>query len=113
MEENTTYEKFESIFMEQLNKDAPMKEKYVRANNASFMNKALCKAIMNRSRAKNKFLKLPNDINKANYKKQRNYCVNLLRKEKKNYYKNLNIHNVIDNKQFWQQRNLFSVTKVN
>ena len=61
MQENTSYEKFESIFMEQLNKYAPMKQKYVNANNAPFMNKALCK---------------------ANYKKQRNYCLNLLRKEK-------------------------------
>ena len=48
--------KFESIFMEQLNEYASMKDKYVRANNVPFMNKALCKAIMNRSRARNKFL---------------------------------------------------------
>ena len=63
---------FESIFMEQLNKQAPIKEKYVRANNAAFMNKTLSKANMNRSRLRNKYLKHPTIINKSNYKKQRN-----------------------------------------
>ena len=33
------YESFEKIFVELLNNHAPMKEKYVRANNAPFMNK--------------------------------------------------------------------------
>ena len=102
MEVSKTYENIESIFMKQLNKYAPMEEKYVRANNAPFMNKALCKAIMNRSRARNKYLKLPNEINRASYKKQRNYCLNLLRKEKKKYYRNLNVNKIIDNKQFWK-----------
>ena len=36
------------------------------------------------------------------YNKQRNYCVNLLRKEKKKYYKNLDLKNITDNKQFWK-----------
>ena len=47
------------MFMEVLNKQAPMKDKYVRANNAPFMNKILCKALMNRTRLRNKFLKYP------------------------------------------------------
>ena len=34
------YEVFQSIFMDTFNKHAPMKEKYVRANNAPFMNRA-------------------------------------------------------------------------
>ena len=49
-----TYEIFESIFMEELDKHAHMKEKYVRANNTPFMTKVLSKAIMNRSRLTNK-----------------------------------------------------------
>ena len=36
MKENISDEKFEWIFMEQLNKYAPMKEKYVKANNSPF-----------------------------------------------------------------------------
>ena len=99
---NTSYEIFESIFMDLLNKHAPMKVKYVRANNAPFMNKILSKAIMTRTRLKNKFLKIPNDINKRNYNKHRNYCVNLLRKEKKKYYNNIDLKLLTENKLFWK-----------
>ena len=45
-----SYEIYESIFMEVLNKQAPMKDKYVRASNAPFMNKILSKALMNRTK---------------------------------------------------------------
>ena len=84
-----------------LNRHAPMKEKLVRANNSPFMNKTLNKAIITRSRLKNKFLKKTNEENKSIYSKQRNYCVNLLRKVKKNYYANLNLKYITDNKKFW------------
>ena len=43
---NINYELFEHTFMNLLNKHAPMKTKYVRANNSPFMNKILSKAIM-------------------------------------------------------------------
>ena len=43
---------------------------------------------MTRSRVRNKFLKNPKKENRWIYDKQRNYCVNLLRKRKKEYYKN-------------------------
>ena len=81
----TNYDEFESIFMELLNSWAPIRKKYVRANNAPYMNKTLSKAIMTRSRVRNKFLKNPNNKNRGIYNKQRNYCVNLLRKRKKAY----------------------------
>ena len=99
---NTSYETFESNFMELLNKHAPMKVKYVRANNAPFMNKILAKAIMTRSRLKNKFLKNPTDINKSNYNRHRNYCVNLFRKEKKKYYNDIDLKLLTENKLFWK-----------
>ena len=101
LSEYPRYEEFESIFIEVLNKHAPLKEKFVRANNSPFMNKALTKAIMERSKLKNIFNRNPNDINETNYKKQRNYCVNLLRRVKKEYYNNLNPKNITDNKTFW------------
>ena len=88
--------------MDLLNKHAPIKTKTVRANNAPFMNKKLSKAIMTRSRLRNKFLKNPNEINKTNYNKHRNYCVNLLRKEKKKYYNNIDLKLITDNKHFWK-----------
>ena len=96
-----------------LNKHAPMKEKLIRANNSPFMNKTMSKAIMTRSRLKNKFLKNPTEENKVNYNKQRNYCVNLLCKIKKNYYANLDINNVTDNKKFWNTVKPFFSDKSN
>ena len=96
------YETFERIFMELLNNNAPIKKKYLRANNAPFMTKQLAKAIMNRTRQKNKFLNKPTLDNKLKYTKQRNYCVTLLRKEKKKYFSSLNISNISDNKNFWK-----------
>ena len=57
---------------------------------------------MTRSRLRNKFLKNPNDINRVNYTKYRNYCTGLFRKEKKSYYNNLNTKLINDNKKFWK-----------
>ena len=39
---------------------------------------------------------------KKNYRKQRNFCVSLLRKEKKKFFENLPTKNIIDNKTFWK-----------
>ena len=36
------------------------------------------------------------------YDKQRNYCVNIRLGTKKNYFANINIKSVIDNKKFWK-----------
>ena len=47
--------------------------------------------------------------NKMKYNKQRNYCVNLLRKVKREYYKNLDLKVITDNKKFWKtMKPLFS-----
>ena len=101
------YENFQEVFMDILNDLAPQKEKLVRANSAMYMNKALNKAIMTRSRLKNKSNKNPNPNNEYNYKKQRNYCFNLMRREKKKYYSNLNIGKIADNKTFWKHMKPF------
>ena len=70
------------IFMQVLNDLAPKKQE-VGGNTQPFMNTVLSKAFMHRSKLKNNYNKDPTDINKSMYKKQRNFCVNLLRKEKK------------------------------
>ena len=41
-------------------------------------------------------------MNFENYKKQRNIRVNLLRKSKKQYFNNIDVKNVMDNKKFWK-----------
>ena len=57
---------------------------------------------MTRSRLRSKYHKNRNEENRAIYVKQRNYCVSLLRKSKKKYYKNLGERNLRDNKLFWK-----------
>ena len=47
------YEEFKKIFMQVLNINAPMKKKFIRGNNAPFMNKTLSNAFMHRSKLKN------------------------------------------------------------
>ena len=93
---------FETVCVDVLNRHAPLKKKYIRANNSPFMNKTLSKAVMNRSRLRNKFLKNPTAENRTNFTKYRNYCTALFRKEKKLYYNNLNVKLITDNRKFWK-----------
>ena len=66
-----------------LEKHAPSKARYTRANQAPYMNKRLIKEIMKSSRLRNKFINTKSNLDRKAYDKQRNYVVSLLRKEKK------------------------------
>ena len=50
----------------------------------------------------NRFLKHRSDENRRLFQKQRNKCVSLLQKAKKEYFSSLNINKVVDNKSFWK-----------
>ena len=65
---NLSYSAFQAVFLEILNKIAPVKVKFLRFNNNGFMTKSLRKAIMLRSRLKNNFNKKWSDENWDNYK---------------------------------------------
>ena len=93
---------FQNTFTTVLHKHAPIKKKILRFNNNPFMSKALRKAIMHRSKLKSIYNKKRTDVNWANYKKQRNFCVTLLRRTKKEYFQNLNVKDLSDNKKFWK-----------
>ena len=98
----TTLELFKEISIKVLNKHAPIKKKSVRGNNGKFMTKELRLAIMNRSKLRNEYLKdLKNIDNKIAYNKQRNLCLKLLKKAKRNYFNNLDTKDIADNKKFW------------
>ena len=84
-----------------LNKQAPQKKKYVIGNQSPFMNKDLSKAIMKRTKLRNIFLKNRTEENRNHYAKQRNLCVTLLRKSKREFYGSLNVKNLCVNKKFW------------
>ena len=66
------------------------------------MNKTLSNVIMLRTNLRNKFLKNRGNENKTNYVKQRNDCVCLLRKTKREYYSSLDQKKICDNKTFWK-----------
>ena len=66
------------------------------------MTKSLRKAIMHRSKLKNVYNKTKANEDRENYKKQRNFCVNLLRNTEKDYFQKLNIKDLTDNKKLWK-----------
>ena len=96
-----SYSKLTEIFSEVLEKHAPMKTKIVRGNQAPFMNKKLSKAIMNKSRIKNKYLKWPSRENLLDYKKIKNKCNNLLKQSKKKYFQENASEGSASSKSFW------------
>ena len=67
---------------------------------------------MHRTRIYNKYLRNKTDKSKRKYTKQRNYCVSLLRKSKREYYSNLDVKNITDNKTFWKTVKPFLSDKV-
>ena len=100
--QNVECKGFEAIILDTLNRYAPLMKRYIRGNNAPFMTKELCKAIMVRSRLHNKSLNLKTIESREAYRKQRNYCVALLRESKKYFCENLDINLVTDNIKFWK-----------
>ena len=60
-----------------------MKKKFVRANES-------------------KYLKIKSHQNMKIYKKQKNFCNKLYKKERKKFYSEINAHKITDNKTFWK-----------
>ena len=84
----------------------------MRADQIPFLNKTLSKEIMKRSRLRNKFLNTKSETDKRTYKKQRNYAVSLLRKEKESFYSTPDISVVTEKKKFWKTVKTFLSDKV-
>ena len=104
-----SFRTFKSTVDSILQKHAPIKKRYVRTNQASFINSKIHKEVMRRTHLRNKFIDSKTDARIA-YNKQRNYGVSLIRKD---YDSNLNISDVTNNKTFWRKvKPLFS-EKVN
>ena len=95
------YDIFTSVFRKVLDTHAPLKMKKLRENQAKFMTKELRKAIMDRSRFKNKYLKWPSRENFLAYKKAKNICNSLNKKAKKDNFKKATADGVMSNRKFW------------
>ena len=108
---NIVYDHFITIFLIVLDKHAPIKKKHLRANHTNFVTKQLRKAVMKRSKLRHDCLKDRNDASQSAYRKQRNLCVTLLRKAKKQYFSNLEPKLLTDTKHFGNQLNHSSLIK--
>ena len=98
---NQNYNLLTDKFLGFVNKHAPFKKKFVRGNNAAFMNSEFQKEIYVRSRLRNNYWVEPSAENKAMYKKQRNKCVKIRRKSIKRYMDKISEKGIQTNKSFW------------
>ena len=85
-----------------LNKHAPLRKKFLRANHAPYITKTLRKAIMRRSQLETKYLKTKIQTDLKLYKKHKNFCSKLYKRERRKYYESLDMKNVLDSKEFWK-----------
>ena len=68
---------------EAIQRHVPIKKRYVRANQAPFINITLNKKVTKRSQLWNNILNTKGDIDRNAYDKKRNFCVSLIRQENK------------------------------
>lgn len=114
LENNYDFNQFNLCITSTLNHFAPLKKKILRFNNAPFITKELRKAIMHRSKLRRIYNKSRSKENWSNFTRQRNYCVSLLRKTKRSYFKGLRMTSITDNKKFWKSvKPLFSNVSYN
>ena len=66
---NVNYKSITENFLETINKHAPLTKKFIRGNQAPFMNRDFQKAIYTRTRLKNKYWQDPYRENELAYKK--------------------------------------------
>ena len=78
--DDITVDIFKMTFLNVVNKFAPLKKKCQRDTHFRFLSKELNKAIMQRSRLRNEYLKDKTRAAKITYKKFKKVCVSILRK---------------------------------
>lgn len=67
---------------------------------------------MKRYRLRNQLLSTKSKIDRKTDNKQKNLCVSLIRQVKKEFFENLNVRDLTDNKNFGKQLRLFLRTIV-
>ena len=106
-----SYDPLTNTFRNIVDKHAPVKTKFLRGNNAPFMNPELKKAMYTRARLKRRLNKHPSIQNEVAFKKQRNRCVALCKKAIKNHFKRVTSNGLMSNKDFWDLVNPFLSNK--
>ena len=105
----SNYGSFKTTFIEVLNKQALLRKKFFRANHGLYITKTLRKAIMRRSQPETKYHKTKTQADLKLYKKHKNFCSKLCRRERRKYYDSLDMKNVLDSKEFWKKMRLFFI----
>ena len=99
---DTAHNTFAEKFCNVINKQAPLKNKTIRGNQAPFMTKELPKAIMTRSRLINIFIKNKNKQNCQAFVKQRNTYTKLRKKAIKFHFAKVTGNCMMTNRYFWK-----------
>ena len=97
-----TYHEFEEIVRAKLDKHAPLKTAIFRGNNKPHMSKELKKAIMVRTRLKNKSNQTRTEEDFRKYRRQRNLVVRLSRAAKRKVFSQLDPKEVGKDKNVWK-----------
>ena len=95
------YEVFKDMFLTVVNRHAPLKTKTIRGTQAPFKNKELSSAIMHRSKMRNVYDKTKSIEAWEAFKKQRNTCVSIKRKNIRNHFARLTEGNFLGSRDFW------------
>ena len=90
---------------------ALLKKKLLRANYSQYVTIALRKALMKRSKLEKIYFKKKTSESLKAYKKQKNYCSMLYKKERKKYFDNHNTSILSDDQTFWKVIKPFFINK--
>ena len=93
---------YELKILDTLNKHAPLKKKTIRANHKPYVTKQVRKAIMKKTQLANKRHIDNSEEGFRLYKRQKNFVNRECKRAKKNYFNNLDVKCLQDNKKFWK-----------
>ena len=100
------YRSFENVFIGVLNRHAPIRKKVIRANHVPYVTKALRKAIMKRSQLEKIYFKKRTQESFKKYRKQKNYCSRLNKRERKSFFESIDSSKITDKKHSGKTINL-------
>ena len=106
------YETFHNVYLNVLNKHAAIKTKVIRSNQAPYITKAYRKAVIKRSELKTKYLRNLTLENFNQFRKQKNFCNRLFKKERRKVLDKLNIQLATGNKKCWTTTKPFLSHKI-
>ena len=101
------YRSFGNVFIDVLNRHAPIRKKVIRANHAPYVTKGLRKAIMKRSQLEKIYFKKRTQESFKKYRKQKNYCSRLNKRERKSFFESIDSSKITDKKTFWKNNQPF------